>query len=120
MNGIGMTRIASGAASGDDFAGQHWVPKSLRSAGEVPAGLHAFGALVIVGHRPHAFSVAVPEISWFSMTNFIVGISGTLVAFVWPMRVAIAMRARARDSFSWLSSLINNSKSLQIITCLIF
>ena len=104
-NGIGMTRLLPGAASGDDFAGQHWVPSSLRTAGEFPEGLHTFGAPVLVGHRPHAFSVSMSEIPAFSMSKFILGVSGTLVAFVWPMRVATAMLVRARDSFSWLSSL---------------
>ncbi|MFM7990505.1 MAG: hypothetical protein ACKPKO_65420, partial [Candidatus Fonsibacter sp.] len=80
-------------------------PSSLRSAGEVPEGLHTFGAPVLVGHRPHAFSVSMSKIPAFSMSKLIVGVSGTLVASVWPMRVATAMLARARDSFSWLSSL---------------
>ncbi|MFM7986472.1 MAG: hypothetical protein ACKPKO_44885, partial [Candidatus Fonsibacter sp.] len=105
VSGIGMTRLVPGAASGDDCAKQHWLSNSLRSAGEVPVGLHTCGALVFVGHRPHAFSVAMAQIPAFSMSKFIVGVSGTLVAFVWPMRVAAAMLARARDSFSWLASL---------------
>ena len=69
----------------------------------------SFAFPVIVGHRPYAFTVAMGEIPRYSMSKFIMGVSGTLVAFVWPMRIAIAMLARARDSFSWLSSLINNS-----------
>ena len=97
-----MTRLLPGAASGDDFAGQHWVPLSLREAGEVPEGLYTFASPVLVGHRPHAYSVAMAEKLGFSMSKFIVGISGTRLALVWPMRIAIAMLVHARDSFAWL------------------
>ena len=80
-----MTRLVPGAASDDDSAGQHWVPQSLRSAGQIPEGLHNFASHVLVGHRPFAFSVAMGEIVGYSLSKFTVGVRGTLVAFVWPM-----------------------------------
>ena len=81
------------------------VSLSLRGAGEKPEGLYTFDFIVIVGHRPYAYSVAMAEIPVYYMSKFIVGVSGALLALVWPMRIATAMLVRARDSFSWLSSL---------------
>ena len=103
-----MTRVVLGAATGDGFAGQHWVPLSLREAGEVPEGLCTFASLALVGHRPCSYSVAMADISGLSMSKFMVCISGTLLAFVWPMRVATAMLVRGRDSFFW--AIITESK----------
>ena len=91
-----MARLVPGAATSDDFAGQHWVPLSLREAGEVPEGLYTFASLAIVGHRPHAYSAAMAEIPGLYMSKFMVGVSGTLLALFLPMRVAIAMLVRAR------------------------
>jgi hypothetical protein len=94
-----MTLLVPGAAIGDDCEGQHWVPLSLREAGEVPEGLYTFASLVMVGHRPYAYSVAMAEIPVYYMSKFIVGVSGALLALVWPMRIATAMLARARGNF---------------------
>ena len=71
----------------------------------MPEGLYTFASPVFVGHRPYAYSVAMVEIPGFSMSKLLVGVSGTLLALVWPMRIATAMLVRARDSFSRLSLL---------------